>query len=48
LDIVEEQLQMFVTRKEETLELKREYPMITVRSNAAYNFIHISVPYRNK
>ena len=48
LDVVEEQLQMYVSRKEQTLELKREYPTATVRSNAAYNFVHISVPYKNK
>ena len=48
MDVIEEQLQMYVSRKEQTLELKREYPTATVRSNAAYNFVHISVPYKNK
>jgi len=39
---------MYVTRKEQTLELKRLYPMASVRTNAAYTFVQITVPYKNK
>jgi len=50
LDIIEEQLQVYVNRREEIQKIKENYEKKSVKvfANTAFNYVHINVPYKTK